>query len=59
MAAARQFHVHVGHLHVPCQHREEADGEQLGLGSFVANARRRAAKLSPERRAALDALDMP
>ncbi|MEU3343148.1 helicase associated domain-containing protein [Streptomyces sp. NPDC006668] len=58
MAAARQFRDREGHLRVPRQHREEVDGELLGLGSFIANARRRAAKLSTERRAHLDALGM-
>ncbi|MFJ9909422.1 helicase associated domain-containing protein [Streptomyces sp. NPDC101152] len=58
MAAARQFRDREGHLHVPRQHREEVDGELLGLGSFIANARRRAAKLSPERRADLEDLGM-
>ncbi|MEU8757370.1 Helicase associated domain protein [Streptomyces chartreusis] len=58
MDAARQFHAREGHLRVPRQHREEVGGEQFGLGAFVANARRRAAKLSPERRAGLDALGM-
>ncbi|WP_424893834.1 Helicase associated domain protein [Streptomyces sp. SAI-218] len=53
MAAARQFHAREGHLRVPRQHREEVDGELLGLGSFISNARRRAAKLSPQRRAQL------
>ncbi|MEU9663543.1 DEAD/DEAH box helicase [Streptomyces chartreusis] len=58
MAAARQFHAREGHLRVPRQHREEVGGEAYGLGSFVANARRRAAKLTPERKAALEALGM-
>ncbi|MFF1336225.1 Helicase associated domain protein [Streptomyces sp. NPDC058298] len=58
MAAARQFHAREGHLRVPRQHREDVNGELLGLGSFVANARRRAAKLSAERHEALNALDM-
>ncbi|WP_327722350.1 Helicase associated domain protein [Streptomyces sp. NBC_00490] len=58
MTAARQFHAREGHLRVPRQHREDVDGELLGLGSFVANARRRAAKLSTERREALNALGM-
>jgi hypothetical protein len=48
MAAARQFHAREGHLRVPRQHREHVDGETYGLGSFVANARRRAAKITPE-----------
>ncbi|MGW7210887.1 helicase associated domain-containing protein, partial [Streptomyces sp. NPDC054837] len=47
-----------GHLSIPRQHREIVDGEFLGLGSFVANARRRAAKLGPERREYLNALGM-
>ncbi|MEU9917773.1 Helicase associated domain protein [Streptomyces sp. NPDC051001] len=58
MTAARQFHARKGHLRVPRQHREDVDGELLGLGSFIANARRRAARLSTERREALNALGM-
>lgn len=58
MTAARQFHAREGHLRVPRQHREDVDGEEIKLGSFLDNARRRAAKLSPERRDALDALGM-
>ncbi|MFC8349543.1 Helicase associated domain protein [Streptomyces sp. NPDC057280] len=58
MTAARQFHAREGHLRVPRQHRENVDGELLGLGSFISNARRRAAKLSPERRDALNDLGM-
>jgi hypothetical protein len=58
IAAARQFHTREGHLRVPRHHREDVDGEALGLGSFIANARRRAAKLPAERRADLDALGM-
>ncbi|MFF5494496.1 helicase associated domain-containing protein [Streptomyces aquilus] len=58
MTAARQFHAREGHLRVPRQHRENVDGELLGLGSFISNARRRAARLSPERRHALNALGM-
>ncbi|MFC8349550.1 helicase associated domain-containing protein [Bacillus cereus] len=58
LAAARQFHAREGHLRVPRQHREDVDGELLGLGSFISNARRRAAGLSPERRAALTDLGM-
>ncbi|MFI1726309.1 Helicase associated domain protein [Streptomyces sp. NPDC020489] len=58
MTAARQFHAREGHLQVPRQHRENVDGELLGLGSFISNTRRRAAKLSPERRETLNALGM-
>jgi hypothetical protein len=58
LAAARQYHAREGHLRVPRQHREDVDGELVGLGSFISNARRRAAKLSVERRAELAALGM-
>ncbi|WP_078959972.1 DEAD/DEAH box helicase [Streptomyces sp. NRRL B-24085] len=56
VAAARQFRDREGHLRVPRQHREDVDGELVGLGSFISNTRRRAGKLSPERRAALEDL---
>ncbi|MDQ0595668.1 hypothetical protein QF037_000013 [Streptomyces canus] len=58
MAAARQFHAREAHLRVPHKHVEEADGETIRLGAFVDNSRRRAAKLSAERRSDLDALGM-
>lgn len=37
---------------------EEVDGTTVRLGTFLDNTRRRAAELSPERRADLDALGM-
>ncbi|SNX88765.1 helicase associated protein [Streptomyces sp. TLI_55] len=58
MTAARQYHAREGHLRVPRQHREDVDGELVGLGSFISNTRRRADKLSPQRRDALTALGM-
>ncbi|MEU5893077.1 Helicase associated domain protein [Streptomyces sp. NPDC047461] len=58
MAAARQFYAREGHLRVPRQHREDVDGEEIKLGPFLDNTRRRAGKLSAERRADLDALGM-
>lgn len=58
LAAARQFHKREGHLAVPRKHLEAVDGEQVKLGAFLDNARRRATKLSLARRADLDALDM-
>ncbi|MFG2030522.1 Helicase associated domain protein [Streptomyces sp. NPDC048825] len=58
LAAARQFHAREGHLRVPRKHVETVDGEQIRLGSFLDNTRRRAAKLTPERWAELDALGM-
>uniref|UniRef100_UPI0004C0BA03 helicase associated domain-containing protein n=1 Tax=Streptomyces sp. NRRL S-813 TaxID=1463919 RepID=UPI0004C0BA03 len=58
IAAARQFHSREGHLVVPRQHVEAVDGASVGLGQFVNNARRRAATLSPQRRADLDELGM-
>ncbi|MGW0086535.1 helicase associated domain-containing protein [Streptomyces sp. NPDC003393] len=58
IAAARQFHSREGHLVVPRKHVEDVDGEPVGLGQFVNNARRRAATLSPQRRNDLDHLGM-
>ncbi|MGW5658367.1 Helicase associated domain protein [Streptomyces humi] len=65
LAAARQFHAREGHLQVPRQHVEitgDGDGDSgraaVKLGAWLDNTRRRAGKLSPERRTALDALGM-
>jgi Predicted helicase len=63
LAAARQFHAREGHLHVGRKHVEEIAGEggevaSLRLGGWLDNTRRRAAKLTPERRAELDELGM-
>ncbi|MFJ7305672.1 helicase associated domain-containing protein [Streptomyces sp. NPDC099088] len=63
LAAARQFHTREGRLRVPRKHVEEIageDGEVVGLrlGGWLDNTRRRADKLSAERRTALDELGM-
>ncbi|MFE7961188.1 helicase associated domain-containing protein [Streptomyces sp. NPDC057413] len=58
LAAARQFHAREGHLNVPRKAVEVVDGVEYKLGAFVENARRRAGRLAPARRAALDALGM-
>ncbi|MGW3944190.1 helicase associated domain-containing protein [Streptomyces phaeochromogenes] len=66
LAAARQFHAREGHLRPARKHIElidvdgggEGEQEAVKLGAFVDNSPRRAAKLSPERRAALDELGM-
>ncbi|MET9699386.1 Helicase associated domain protein [Streptomyces sp. NPDC006529] len=58
LAAARRFREREGHLRVPRTHVEPLGGEQLRLGSWIANQRSRAAALSPERRAALSELGM-
>ncbi|WP_316785082.1 helicase associated domain-containing protein [Streptomyces sasae] len=67
LTAARQFHAREGHLLVPRKHLEtiivgeEADSgreEVVKLGAWLDNARRRAAKLSPQRHAELDQLGM-
>ncbi|AZP14920.1 helicase associated domain-containing protein [Streptomyces aquilus] len=47
-----------GDLQPACKHVETVDGEGIKLGSFLDSTRRRADKLSPERRAALDELGM-
>ncbi|WP_329580875.1 helicase associated domain-containing protein [Streptomyces sp. NBC_01361] len=75
LAAARRFHAREGHLQVPRKHTElvpldetgrgvhsaafEGDGVPVALGMFLANTRRRANKLTKQRRMDLDALDMP
>jgi hypothetical protein len=56
--AAQQFHAHEGHLHVPRKHVETVDGVEFRLGMFIDNTRRRADKLTAERREELDALEM-
>jgi len=70
LSAARQFHMREGHLRVPRKHVEsvrvggdgkDSDGGQetvVKLGAWIDNTRRRAAKLSPQRRADLDELGM-
>jgi hypothetical protein len=58
LAAARQFYAREGHFQVPRKHVEEVDGVPHRLGQFADNARRRADKLSADRRAELDALGM-
>ncbi|MEU1201216.1 helicase associated domain-containing protein [Streptomyces sp. NPDC005813] len=64
LAAARQFHAREGHLRVGRKHVEELAGEDgesgipVRLGGWLDNTRRRADKLTPERRAALDELGM-
>ncbi|MFF7680967.1 Helicase associated domain protein [Actinacidiphila glaucinigra] len=63
LRAARQFHAREGSLQAARKHVErlaEPDGSvtEVKLGMFLDNARRRADKLGPERRAELDALGM-
>ncbi|MEV4040497.1 helicase associated domain-containing protein [Streptomyces umbrinus] len=66
LAAARQFHGREGHLRPPRKHVElidvngggEGEQEAVKLGAWLDNTRRRAAKLSPERRAQLAGLGL-
>lgn len=58
LAAARQFHAREGHLRPARKHVEIVDGEPFKLGAFLDNTRRRAGKLSTERRAQLAALGL-
>lgn len=55
MEAAAQFHTREGHLNVPRKHLEQLDRDEAGvkLGTFIDNNRRRADKLTVERREAL------
>ncbi|MGY5052375.1 helicase associated domain-containing protein, partial [Streptomyces sp. 900105755] len=54
LTAARQFHAREGHLRPARKAVEIVDGEEHKFGAFLDNTRRRAAKLSPQRRAELD-----
>jgi hypothetical protein len=56
--AAKQFHAREGSLQVPRKHIEVVDGIEYKIGLFVDNARRRADKLSAERRQELTELGM-
>jgi hypothetical protein len=58
LAAAQQFHAREGHLRPARKHVEVVDGESHKLGAFLDNTRRRAGKLSTERRAQLAALGL-
>ncbi|MFG2858911.1 helicase associated domain-containing protein [Streptomyces mirabilis] len=63
LAAARQFRAREGHLRVGRNHVEDTAGDggestSVRLGGWLDNTRRRADKLTPERRAELDALGM-
>ncbi|PTM84239.1 helicase-like protein [Streptomyces sp. VMFN-G11Ma] len=58
LAAARAFYAREGHLRPARKHVEHVDGQAIKLGAFLDNTRRRKARLSPERRAELDALSM-
>ncbi|MDI3390759.1 helicase associated domain-containing protein [Streptomyces sp. B-S-A8] len=61
LQAVRQFHAREGHVNVPRKHVEqlvEGDGHvvDVKLGVWIDNTRRRAGKLSEQRRADLEAL---
>ncbi|WP_420038107.1 Helicase associated domain protein (plasmid) [Streptomyces sp. cg28] len=74
LAAARSFHAREGHLQVPRKHTEvvphadagpgavgaeqDAEGVPVALGMWLANVRRRADKLTEQRRDDLDQLGM-
>lgn len=58
LAAARQFYAREGHLRVPRKAVEDVDGEPVKVGAFLDNTRRRAGRLSEQRRAELDELGM-
>nr|WP_244211490.1 helicase associated domain-containing protein [Streptomyces antibioticus] len=62
LRAARQFHDREGHLRPARKHIERLDvggrSVDIRLGTWLDNTRRRADKLTPERRAELDRLGM-
>ncbi|MEU9919271.1 Helicase associated domain protein [Streptomyces sp. NPDC051001] len=58
LAAVRQFRDREGHVRVPRKAVETVDGVPFKIGAFLDNARRRAGKLSAERRSELAALGL-
>ncbi|MFD0655409.1 Helicase associated domain protein [Streptomyces malaysiensis subsp. malaysiensis] len=58
LAAARQFHAREGRLQPARKHIETVDEVEHKIDMFLDNARRRADRLSEERRTELDALGM-
>ncbi|MCF3105331.1 Helicase associated domain protein [Streptomyces roseoverticillatus] len=56
LRAAFQYHAREGHLNVPRKHTEMVGNQPVKLGTFIDNARRRADKLTPQRRADLNTL---
>ncbi|MEU1259617.1 Helicase associated domain protein [Streptomyces chartreusis] len=58
LAAARTFREREGHLDVPQRHIEQIEGEEVRLGQWMTNLRRRRSKLSPQRQAALHELGL-
>ncbi|CDR18112.1 DEAD/DEAH box helicase [Streptomyces iranensis] len=58
LAAARMFREREGHLDVPQRHVEEIEGEEVRLGQWMSNLRRRRSRLSPQRQAALAELGL-
>ncbi|MEU7168002.1 Helicase associated domain protein [Streptomyces morookaense] len=56
LRAARQYHTREGHLNVPRKHIEMMGDQPVKLGTFIDNTRRRADKLSTQRRADLNQL---
>jgi superfamily II DNA or RNA helicase len=58
LAAAHAFHAREGHLNVPQRHVETVSGEQIRLGQWISNARRRKDRLPTDRIRSLDELGM-
>ncbi|WP_367141133.1 MULTISPECIES: helicase associated domain-containing protein [Streptomyces] len=63
LRAARQYRAREGHLNIPRKHIEQLEdtvGQVVAvkIGTWTDNVRKRAAKLSAQRRADLDALGM-
>ncbi|MFI0743447.1 Helicase associated domain protein [Streptomyces sp. NPDC021100] len=56
LQAARQYHAREGHLNVPRKHVETVGDQLVKLGTFIDNTRRRADKLTPQRRTDLNTL---
>ncbi|MGW6958761.1 Helicase associated domain protein [Streptomyces chartreusis] len=58
LAAARAFRDREGHLDVPQRHIEAVEDDQVRLGQWLSNLRRRRSSLSPQRQTALAELGL-
>lgn len=58
LAAARAFREREGHLDIPQRHIKEIEGEEVRLGQWMSNLRRRHSRISSHRQAALAELGL-
>ncbi|MFD5862812.1 DEAD/DEAH box helicase [Streptomyces chartreusis] len=56
LRAARQYHQRHGHLHVPTDHIENVDEDDVRLGTWLARRGRDSAQMTPDQHTALEAI---